>query len=309
MVKEMSAEKLADILFDRAVENNIIDSDGCFELFKNYDEEVSDREIENFLESSDPAMAFEDWLTEIEINAEGYYLSDVLDSIIDLAETEEEKALVDEVRELLIDRIAGHYDRNDWNRNVKVNILLDTGNYNRDCTCDNVLNYCGEEKLDNRGSILWLARQFRKENELRKEVGYVYNRDKYRSKDKFIHSCIEEYENLTSMYGTLTFLVEMPLFEIFNVIEEKKRHSKGYDGRFGDVHRKKPYIKVGKNTMCGLYDAWLGSGSILEIQLPSELKIPLDVIGDIQLNVGSYSVNGVYGLIGSCWKEVVEVKA
>lgn len=59
--------------------------------------------------------------------------------------------------------------------------------------------------------------------------------------------------------------------------------------------------------MCGLFDYYNGGGSVLELDLEKDVKISEKNIYMIQVErvkpCRGYSVDEVYGLTGSCWKE------
>ena len=71
-------------------------------------------------------------------------------------------------------------------------------------------------------------------------------------------------------------------------------------------------IELSENTMLGIYNEWQGTGSALEIDLKKPLVIPADMVRNVQIEgqksdaVRGYTVNDVYGLVGSCWKGTVE---
>lgn len=112
---------------------------------------------------------------------------------------------------------------------------------------------------------------------------------------KFLKSLLREVCELPIDYmRTLVFLTEMTIEDYF-----KMKNNKDYKE-----------ITFKTNTMCGLFDCWCGSGSILEIELEKDVTINKDNIYQVQLEdchskekpyIG-YSVNSVYGLVGSCWQ-------
>ena len=78
------------------------------------------------------------------------------------------------------------------------------------------------------------------------------------------------------------------------------------------------YIVLPKETEVGLFNEWSGAGSSLEITAEKDIVIPADMVRNIQFEGTShegkvasnegYSVDEVYGLIGSVWeKSSVEV--
>ena len=104
--------------------------------------------------------------------------------------------------------------------------------------------------------------------------------------------------------NTVTFLVEMTLkdlMELNRLIKLQERN-----GRFFDA-RKNPYcgyIIIEKATETGLYDPWNGGGSVFEIELERDVKLPIKYIRSALPDGGDgYSIEGVYGMCGSAWKE------
>lgn len=79
---------------------------------------------------------------------------------------------------------------------------------------------------------------------------------------------------------------------------------------FDAVAEGKKYLSFDKTTEIGLFNDWSGAGGLLEIQLDKPFVVPVDMVKNIQIegagkeNSG-YTVNEVYGLIGSCWKDCV----
>lgn len=133
--------------------------------------------------------------------------------------------------------------------------------------------------------------------------------DRAENEDKFIESCIQEFENLPSHMGTVTFLVKMNLFHLFNLMELQKKEydEKGkYDPRKNEIS--KSYIVLGKETMCGLYNPWDGSGSVLEIELDKDVKLPIKycVFCVDGCKMYGYDVGDVYGMMNSAWKETLK---
>ena len=62
--------------------------------------------------------------------------------------------------------------------------------------------------------------------------------------------------------------------------------------------------------MCGLFDVWSGGGSLLEIELDKDVVLPIKCIWHAEIETGKseygYSVNSVYGLVGSAWDGTVK---
>lgn len=302
-----------------------VNKDGGIEIYTDYrDRELSRKTISDFMNEDNPRETFQDilndWAMDYSINyGEEYLEKDIKDEL-----TEEEIELFEENSEEIWDMIREntyfYYDENDFNNDIKVNIMVDCGNRNYDYSCDNVLNWYGNSSkgiIPAESSMLWLAKTQGKATALRKVCKRQHRNDEYykdreRETDKFIESCVQEFENLSSNMGTVTFLVKMELFQLFNLIElQKKEYDENakYDPRKNE--KSKSYIVLGKETMCGLYDSWSGGGSVLEIELNKNVKLPIKyaVFCIEGCKMHGYDVNEVYGLTDDCWKETIkEVK-
>lgn len=318
MTVERLKERVLEIIKDIFYTNE----DGGIEIYTDYrDRELSSSFIKKILDHKNPREAFQDELCEWAMDYAIEYGEDELEKNIRKELTEEEEELFaehfDEIWDVVIENTYFYYNSEDFNADINVNIMVDCGNGNYDYTSDNVLNWYANEKdgsIDAESSILWLAKTQGKATALRKackrehrDDGYYVDREK--DKDKFIESCIQEFENLTSHMGTVTFLVKMSLFQLFDLLELQNNEydEKGrYDPRKNEKSRS--YIVLKKETMCGLYDSWNGSGSVLEIELDKDVKLPIKycVFCVDGCKMHGYDVDDVYGLVGSCWKETLK---
>lgn len=124
---------------------------------------------------------------------------------------------------------------------------------------------------------------------------------------KFTRSCVTELENCTSHMNALTFLVKMPLQtaieikEKINVMEK----SKGFD-KYNPLNTKGipyGYIVLGKNTNVGLYDSYQGGGSVLEIELEKDVKLPLQFLWNI---TDDKAIQDCYRMVDECWQDSIK---
>ena len=113
-----------------------------------------------------------------------------------------------------------------------------------------------------------------------------------------------ELANLPSAMSTVTFLVDLTLEQLIGLnrlIRLQDRDGRNYDSR------KNPYcgyVVIDKDTMTGLYDPWQGGGSVFEIQLEKDVRLPVKFIRSALPDGGDgYSVEEVYGMCGSAWKQ------
>lgn len=299
-----------------------INNDGGIEIYVDYREkELSNETISKIMESENPKEAFQDTLNDWASDYAFEYGEDELEKDIRKELTEEENDFFtqnfDKIWDTVRENTYFYYDEKDFNNDVKVNIMVDCGNWNFDCTCDNVLNWYGNSgngSIPAESSMLWLAKTQGKATVLRKACKKVHRNDGYyvnreEDKDKFIESCIQEFENLSSHMGTITFLVKMPLFQLFDLIELKNKEydeNGKYDPRKNE--KSKSYIVLGKETMCGLYDSWNGSGSVLDVELDKDVKLPIKycIFCADGCKMYGYDIGDVYEMCSSAWKETLK---
>ena len=280
--------------------------DGGIEMYLDYRDTLSKENLYDIMIADNPRETFDELISDCTLDSSLYY-EDELEKEIKKNLTEDEKDFFeenfDEIWEWVKENYYFYYDAEHYNETVKVNIMLDTGNANSDFTRDNILNYCnyysngGKDLKDS--SILWLAKQQKKAGLLVKAI------KGNQTDDKFVNSCINELENLPSHMATLTFLVNMKLFDYFDLreaMESEKELNKSYilEERKGTGN-----ITISKDTMCGLFDVWSGGGSILEIELDKDVVLPIKCIWKAEIETGKseygYSVDSVYGFVGSAW--------
>ena len=234
----------------------------------------------------------------------GGFNNDSMENFIDLfysSLTKEEKSFFKDNRDELINYVEDnyffYYDPGDFDKEIKVNIIIDTGNAKTDFSCDDVLSNCGDGNgLNELSSILWLAKQQGREREFKKAVKDILANKPIKTENAFVNSCIEELENLTSDIGTLTFLVSMSLPDWIDL--ENKMTANYNNGS----------LTLTKDTMCGLVDPLLGGGSILGIELENDVTIPFKKIYGCCIDsckMVRYDVNEIYGLADSCWKHTL----
>ena len=283
-----------------------LNEDGGIEMYLDYRDTLENSTLYNIMTADNPRDFFNGLMNDWTIDGSLYY-EDELEKEIKNNLTEDEKDFFeenfDEIWEWVKENYYFYYDAEHYNKTVKVNIMLDTGNANSDFTRDNILNYCnyysngGKDLKDS--SILWLARQQKKAGLLRKAI------KGNQTDDKFVNSCIQELEELPSHMATLTFLVNMKLFDYFELreaMESEKELNKSY---ILEDRKGKGTITISKDTTCGLFDVWSGGGSVLEIELDKDVVLPIKCIWKAEIETGKseygYSVDSVYGLIGSAW--------
>ncbi len=263
--------------------------------------------LKEIFNADNPKEMYYDLLDEWAFDTESYDKYEEFHMILRRELSDEEYHLYstykDEIWNYLNEYFCYCYKPKDFNTGLKVNIMLDSGNWNYDCACDNVLNYHGDGSFMPNSSILWLAKTQGKAKELRQACKQHFESG-FKTNDNFIDSCIEELENLSSSLGTVTFLAEIDLLTVLDILEVQKRISQGHDPNHKSDSEEQPYLLIDKSVMCGLFDPWYGSGSCLEILLDKDIKLPLH---NIKIAVDGceqygYDVDEVYGLVHSCWK-------
>lgn len=297
--------------------------DGGIEIYTDYhDRELSNSFLRKIFDADNPRQAFDDQISEWECD---YALDYGWDELINNCKAElDEKELEfweeneEDCLEIVREEFYFYYDKDDFNNDINVNIMVDCGNANSDYTDDNFGYYGHMGCIPETSSLLWLANQQSKGAEFRAAVKSWYNgtteyvdRDTY--DDPFIESMIQEVENIASFLGTLTFLVKMPLFKLFDIMEiQNKEYNSNFKYEPQLNENAKSYIVLDKKTECGLFNSWDGGGSCLEIELDKDVELPIKyckfAVDGCHMQ-GRWDVNEVYGLVDSCWKESLkEVK-
>lgn len=110
----------------------------------------------------------------------------------------------------------------------------------------------------------------------------------------FIHSIREEIdENSSEAMSELCSLVRMDAREMLDLIG-KRSEAKG------------SLVLPRDCATMGIFNQWAGCGGVLDILLEKDAVMPLSMIRGFQIEGQSdpegYTVNDVYGLVGSCWK-------
>lgn len=227
----------------------------------------------------------------------------------------------DEIEEWLNEHVYGYVNSEDLNQDIDVSITLDIGDGNYDFSCNNLFNEWDNYsyELNSLSPVVWLARQQKKLTELRKAIKEIkhgtYQADKY---SKFTRSCIQEFENQFHCMSCMTFLVRMGLndyIKLQGMIRRQEKSNEEIDGAKYYYDKRKDngeYIVIDKNVECGLFNPWLGGGSMLEIDCEKDIKIPTKAIWKAWIEVhggcdSGYTVDEVYGLCRSVFNTEVQL--
>lgn len=305
--QEQKLNKAAEEVLDRVC---FRDEHGNFytEIYADYRDELDATLLKKLCNAADPREAFYEWLDEAYL----YSCWDHEDYIIGEVLKDEDVAAIaskldqDEVRDHLHDMFYIKLPEDHFlDQDVLVDILVDTGDLNYDYTLNNFGPHYDareNEPIPDESSLLWLARQ----------QGYNKTQLKQamreRPKEKnFMQSIYDEINNAGSHMNTLTFMVKMELREYFNLanaIGAERELNKSYtmDGRKG-----RGWILLDKSTTTGLYDPWNGGGSLLEIRLDKDVRLPIRCIETAkQDGCRGYSIREIYSCCTSLWTETLK---
>ncbi len=279
-----------------------------YEMEADYRDEMDDETAIKILRSVDPAMEFEELLFDCYSDQRLMYedeLSDrIIDKLGDILSEEEYSELDDrEVYEYVKECIDFDLPRDHFlDQEFCVNIMLDTGDGNYDYTLNSVYPcWYGRPEWthDDKAAIVWLAKQQGyKKGEFRKAM----NEGDLANPKGFLQSMRQELANLPSHMSTLTFLVKMTLRDLIRLNELIRLQDRS--GHYYDA-TKKPYcgyIVIDKTAETGLYDPWNGGGSMFEIELEKDVRVPVRFIRSALPDGGDgYSVSDVYCMCCSSW--------
>ena len=280
------------------------------EIYADYRDEMEDSTLKEIMKSEDPEQTFYEkmfeWYRDAEWEIERDLLEAVVASIETAAPTEtyDEDEIKDEIRELVsIDYPYEHFLKQEF----CVNIFVDTGDGNYDyvlnCVYPHYNGRCGET-IDDKASILWLARQ---QGYTKTDLNKALRKGDIKDPHGFLESMRQEVINHGSHMAILTFLARMTLEEIFELNELLKLQDR--NGHFYDAE-KRPYcgyILIDKKVECGLYDLWGGGGSILELQLEKDVRLPIRFIRSATVDGGDgCSIRNVYGTDSSIYRDVIK---
>ena len=127
------------------------------------------------------------------------------------------------------------------------------------------------------------------------DLKYDQKYEKFKSThDPFLTSVCQEVLNTSNYMNTMTVLTKMSLTDFAEFMKPGKE------------------IVLPKDSMVGIFNPWNGGGSTLEIELQKELVVPSSLVYDIQVEGVKpdyqYTVDDVYGLVGSCWQSATAVR-
>ena len=264
------------------------------EIYADYRDEIDEKSIESILESNNPEEHFYNLLMESHYDAEGEYRIDIEDGFKTWVKGTNPEIDMDELSDWLLDYFYDFVDIHpDYDhfksQEIKTILLLDTGDANYDFTLNpSYVNDYGRlnNDLSDDASIVWLVKQ---QGHSKDELVKALNDEE--SSNKFMQSIVDECFNTTSSMNALVLLGKCTLGQLLDIDNNTS-------------------VVVNKDAVCGLVDTWAGGGSLLGIELEKDVVVPSNIIhyfGADGSN-GGYSVDSIYGLTGSVWKDVFTIK-
>lgn len=265
---------------------------GCFytELFADYRDEMDKSELQAIADSDDPREAFWDWLDNAYNEAVDQAWFDLASQCSDDLGIEHETAW-----EFLTEMVEVRLPEQHFlDQEIRVDILVDTGDANYDFICNNIApawGGCDPDEAYAEASIFWLAGQ---QGYCKDYVIAALKGEETRS--AFLESLVREVENEASSINVLTFLCTMTLGQWIEVREIWMQAK----------HR--GALRIEKDAVCGLFDPWSGAGSTLDLELERDVVLPIELAHEITPDVClyRYGVDEVYGLVGKAWGAEVE---
>ena len=284
----------------------------CFscDVYADYRDTVEEKTVSQWCASEDPYNAFyEDlyeWYKESVWECEDDVIKTVRDNWpnAEISYIQNEEYIVETVREMLVINLP---EEHFLKQTVCVNIMVDTGDENYDYVSNCFYpHYNGRygETIPNEASVLWLAKQ---QGYKKSQLNTVMRRGEH-SNSKLLKSLRTEVLNCSSHMNALVFFVEMSIEQLFRLqeaIQENKKNDKPLpEGAYRCVWERsgRKRITIDKSAICGLYDAWSGAGSVLDIALEQDVVLPIRYISSaLPDGARGCSVANVYGVNSSLW--------
>jgi hypothetical protein len=276
------------------------------EIYADYRDELCSTDIKRIREAEDPRSKFYEVVAECYADAEWNLYDSIANAVrgyladeIDTCEEEiDEEELLDFIMETVYIKLPyDHFLKQEY----YVNVCVDPGDGNYDYVSNTIHpHYNGREgeAIPDEASIYWLSKQ-----QGYKKTDLKFKDGKHKD-NTFLRSVYRELLNHGSHMAALYFLVRISLDELITInelIKLQDRNGHQYDTR------KNPYcgyLVLDKNTVTGLFDPWSGGGSLFEISLEKDVKLPIKYIHSAMPDGEGpgYSIEDVYGMSGSAWK-------
>jgi len=258
----------------------------------NDDYTLQDKTVENILSSKTPMDTFYETI-DGSMDYEWEYVDESVNQVFYSLSRRghnlsyEEK---DDIGEYLRDRcsIVSNTVDGCLNESYKMNLITtfyDEDNYD---FAKNSFYLDGVKITDKlgKGSITWLVNS---QGYKMKDLYDVIYKGK-KSDSIFLNSLANELSCATYIMNVLTFLLDIELGDAISIVSGKKD------------------IVIETRVMCGLYNPFNGSGSMLEIELEKPVTISHKNIWSLNVDgaVG-YGIDSIYGLTGNCWRDAFKI--
>ena len=252
------------------------------EVYVDYRDKLSEENIKKIARSDSPMETFYDIFDGIEDAHEYSYVSETIKDNWDESLGEYD-VWDDLVREWVFENVYFDFPYEHFlKQDVKVNIIVNTGDGGYDFTLNNFASYNSTpgETINNKSSILWLVKQ---QGYSKTQLNNAVRKEDFSGSD-FLKSVYQELVNVTTHMNALAFFVKMTLKEFIDLKENPDK------------------VILPATTNCGLYDPWNGAGSVLEIKLEKEVVIPKKFAEPHIDGTRGYGITEIYGMCSSFWK-------
>ena len=305
--EEKLASRLKDAIRDALSTVCWKDENGVFyeEIYADYRDTLDDCTLKKICNDDHPREKLWELLDEWYRDCEWEYADNVIKRVLEDEDVAEliENLDEDEVRELIRDQFYVEYPAKHYlAQDVLIDLIVDTGDLNYDFTSNSIGGHfdASDDSIPEDSSLLWLARQQGyKKSELKKALA-----DRGNSQSPLLKSIYRETLNCSSHMNALVFLVKMTLEEYFTLrdgIDKEKKRNESYNlsERTG-----RGCLVLSKDTTCGLYDSWNGSGSVLEIKLEKDVRLPFRCIASADHDgCHGYGIREIYGCGSDLWSD------
>lgn len=254
---------------------------------------------ESLAKSSEPMIALEDELPKMS----DAYSTQLAILLLDELRRKGCATEPSVVRKFLASNLRVSMRCDDWlDAPVRLNLGLTVDDWS-DYTANVTYPAYGYEEYDwqykgcfDKSSIMWLTqRQGYRQSDLRKAQYSVVDASGLDDPHKmipspFLYSAAMEIWHELCHNNQLSFFLLVPLRELLIMWSMR---------RWGEERHKWPgYVLLAKETRCGFFSTWLGSGSLLGIRLERDVKVPLCDVNIKPDGMSGYSVDSVYGSVG-----------
>lgn len=285
-------------------------------VYADYRDTISAVDIAELSEAEDPRHFFEDKIADLYLYDDTYWT--IRDELFETLQMHWDSSEVpfseyaEDIENWLDEHICLEYPIGHFlKQRVCVDIIVDTGDENYDYVSNSFYPHydaCKSDTIPKEASLLWLAKQqgYKKSQLNDATRNCIYHNS------EFLKSIRREILNASTHMNALVFFVEMTLDELISLWEAIKESSKNdpplRDGSYRTVNMKKGRraVFIDKGANCGLVDFWNGAGSVLEINLEKDVRLPLRYISSaLPDGCRGYSAKSVYGINDSFWTRTV----